>query len=180
MPELALDHVQRHALTGHLYRVGVAQLMRREAAPHACLHSDASQLRADSARRPRPPPRRSLDDAEQVPDWTRSALRRPGTQLFPAPVIHADLAALTALAVTHEHGSAALVKIALGEFESFRDAKPRTPQNDDQAAHPITVDANAGVAHDSNDFLDPRRIRRVAQTLIAWRAPCVVAGKSRR
>ena len=106
-----------------------------------------------------------------------AALRRPGTQLFPTPIIHADLAALTALAVTHEQGSAALVEIALGEFESFRDAQPSTPQNDDEAAHPITVDASAGVAHHSNDFLNPRGIRRVAQTLVTWRAPCVVAGK---
>ena len=114
-----------------------------------------------------------------MPDGKRCALRRPGTQLFPTPITHADLAALTALAVTHEQRSATLVEIALGKFESFRDAQPSTPQNDDQAAHPITVDAGAGVAHHSNDFLNPRGIRRVAQTFVTWRAPCVVAGKCR-
>jgi hypothetical protein len=115
-----------------------------------------------------------------VSDRKRSALCRPRTQLFPTPIIHADLAALTALAVPHEQGSAALVEIALGEVESFRDAKPSTPQNDDQPTQTITVDANPGVAHYGNDCLNPRGIRRVTQTLVTWRAPCVEAGKSRR
>lgn len=35
MPELALDDVQGHALTGHLDGVRVPQLMRRKAPPHA-------------------------------------------------------------------------------------------------------------------------------------------------
>jgi hypothetical protein len=34
MPELALDHDQRHAFAGRLDGVGVAQLVRREAAPN--------------------------------------------------------------------------------------------------------------------------------------------------
>jgi hypothetical protein len=44
--ELALDDDQRHALAGHLDGVGVAELVRREASPHAGLAGDASQLRA--------------------------------------------------------------------------------------------------------------------------------------
>jgi hypothetical protein len=35
VPELALDDDKRHALVGHLDRVGVAELMGREAPPHA-------------------------------------------------------------------------------------------------------------------------------------------------
>jgi hypothetical protein len=35
MPELALDDDQRHALAGHLDGVRVAQLVGREASPHA-------------------------------------------------------------------------------------------------------------------------------------------------
>jgi hypothetical protein len=35
MPELALDHVQRHALARELKRVRVAELVRGEAAPDA-------------------------------------------------------------------------------------------------------------------------------------------------
>ena len=33
MAQLALDHVQRHALVRHLHRVGVAELMRRKPSP---------------------------------------------------------------------------------------------------------------------------------------------------
>jgi hypothetical protein len=42
--ELALDDDQRHALTGHLDRVGVAQLMRSEAPADASSSSGAPQL----------------------------------------------------------------------------------------------------------------------------------------
>src|SRR5215204_3891005 len=42
--ELALDDDQRHALAGHLDGVGMAQLVRREASPHAGLARDAAQL----------------------------------------------------------------------------------------------------------------------------------------
>ena len=45
MAELALDDVQRDALAGHLDRVGVAQLMRSEAAAHTGLRGEQSQLR---------------------------------------------------------------------------------------------------------------------------------------
>ncbi|HEU0316878.1 MAG TPA: hypothetical protein VFR49_06085, partial [Solirubrobacteraceae bacterium] len=47
VPELALDHVQRRAIS----TAWAAKLMRRETAPHAGLHGDASPLRADSAGR---------------------------------------------------------------------------------------------------------------------------------
>ena len=49
--ELALDDDQRHALAGHLDGVRVAQLVRREASPHAGLAGDAAQL-ASARRRP--------------------------------------------------------------------------------------------------------------------------------
>ncbi len=45
MAELALNDVERHALASHFHRVGVTELMRREAAPHAGLGGDAPQLR---------------------------------------------------------------------------------------------------------------------------------------
>jgi hypothetical protein len=41
MAELALNDVERHALTGELERVRVAQLMRREPAPDARLGREA-------------------------------------------------------------------------------------------------------------------------------------------
>jgi hypothetical protein len=36
VPELALDHNQRDAFSGHLDGVGVPELMRREPAPDPC------------------------------------------------------------------------------------------------------------------------------------------------
>ena len=49
--ELALDDDQRYALARHLDGVGVAQLVRREASPHAGLAGDVAQL-ARGRRRP--------------------------------------------------------------------------------------------------------------------------------
>ena len=45
MAELALDHDQGHAFAGHLDGVGVAQLLRREAAPNPGRGGRAPQLR---------------------------------------------------------------------------------------------------------------------------------------
>jgi hypothetical protein len=45
--ELALDDVHRHALSGELYRMRVAQLVRREAAPDARLGCMPAKLGAD-------------------------------------------------------------------------------------------------------------------------------------
>jgi len=42
LAELALDDDQRHALARHLDRVGMAQLVSREAPSHAGLAGDAS------------------------------------------------------------------------------------------------------------------------------------------
>ena len=46
MAELALDDVQRNAFTSELERVGVAQLVWREAAPHTGLGGEAAKLGA--------------------------------------------------------------------------------------------------------------------------------------
>ena len=50
--ELALNDVQRHALAGELEGVRVAQLVRREPAPHAGLGGEPAEL----ARVPPAPP----------------------------------------------------------------------------------------------------------------------------
>jgi len=54
VPELALDDVQRHAFTGELDGVGVAQLMRRKAPPHARLGGEPAELDPDPGARPEP------------------------------------------------------------------------------------------------------------------------------
>ena len=52
MAELALDDDLRLALARNLDGVGVAQLVRRKASPHAGLAGDASQLGARAGGRP--------------------------------------------------------------------------------------------------------------------------------
>ncbi len=46
MPELALDHNQRHALMRHLDGMRVTELMGREPSPHARLDCGAPKLLA--------------------------------------------------------------------------------------------------------------------------------------
>src|SRR5215207_7012913 len=113
--------------------------------------------------------RGAVDDAEQRPDRRLNAHVEPGRELFPGPVVHADLAAAAALAAPHEQRSAARVEVGLGERERLADAQAGAPQHDDQAAQPVAVDAVAGAAHDGHDLLDRRRVGRVAHPLVARR-----------
>jgi hypothetical protein len=93
----------------------------------------------------------------------------PGRELFPGPVVHADLAAPAALAAADEQRSAARVEVGLGERERLVDAQAGAPEHDDQAAQPTAVDGVAGTAHDGDDLLDRRRIRGVVDPLVARR-----------
>ena len=61
--ELALDYDQRHAFACHLDGVGVAQLVRREAAPNPGRGGRAPQLRACRSGRPVAPAGAAVDDA---------------------------------------------------------------------------------------------------------------------
>jgi hypothetical protein len=65
--ELALDDVERNALTRELERVRVAQLVRRKAAPDPRAGGEPAELGADRGGRPRSPAGRAVDDAEQRP-----------------------------------------------------------------------------------------------------------------
>ena len=71
--ELALDHVERHALAGELDGMGVAQLVRREAPPDTRLGGEPAELDAHVRARPRPPASRAVDDAEQAADREQRA-----------------------------------------------------------------------------------------------------------
>jgi hypothetical protein len=73
-----------------------------------------------------------VDDAEQRPDRELDACREPGPQLLPAPRVHADLTAASALAVGARAATRAGVEVALAERERLLDAKPATPEHDDQ------------------------------------------------
>src|SRR4051794_28290120 len=87
----------------------------REASPHTDPARHAPQLRARRGGRPRPSARRSADHAEQRSDGQRDARLEPRRELLPGPVVHADLAAATALAAADEQRSAAGVEVGLGE-----------------------------------------------------------------
>src|SRR5215213_4249814 len=76
--ELALDHVKRHALAGELDGVGVAELVRRKAAPDTRLGGEPAEFDARVGARPRPPAGRAVDHAEQRPDRELEASGEPG------------------------------------------------------------------------------------------------------
>src|SRR5215211_179531 len=135
--ELALDHVQRHALAGHLDRMCVTELVRCEPAPHSRSGGEPAQLGPDAGLRPGPPAGRAVDDAEQRPRCQLKPLRGPGAQVFPAPVVHRDLAAMAALAAADKERAAAPVEVALVELERLLDPEPGPPQNDDQPADAV-------------------------------------------
>jgi hypothetical protein len=65
MPELALNDVQRHPFAREFERVGVAQLVRREPAPHPGSCGDQTELAADRGGGPRSAAGGAVDDAKQ-------------------------------------------------------------------------------------------------------------------
>jgi hypothetical protein len=100
--------------------------------------------------------------------------------VFPAPPIHADLAAAAALAVADEHRAGAGLEVVLGHGQRLVDAQPRPPEQHDQRSHAGAVDTVAGLAHDLDDLLHRRGIGRVAQPLVTRRATGQIAGQSDR
>ena len=81
MPELALDHDQRHALVRHLDRVGVTQLMRREPPAHACPGRGTPELFASRGHVPVPPGGHAADHAQQRTNGQLLPQRQPRIQL---------------------------------------------------------------------------------------------------
>jgi hypothetical protein len=100
--ELALDDDQRNAFPGHLNRVGVAELMWREAAPDSCRGGRAPQLGACRGGRPMPSARRAVDHAEKRTDREGASYVKPGLKLLPSPCVHADLTTAPALATSDQ------------------------------------------------------------------------------
>jgi hypothetical protein len=89
-------------------------------------------------------------------------------------------AASSALAVADEQRAAAVLEIGFGEAKGFLDAQPGAPEDRDQAAEAASMGAAASGAHDGDDFLYLRRVRGVAQALVAWRATGVEPRHRRR
>jgi hypothetical protein len=115
-----------------------------------------------------------VDDAEQRAHRKRGSDLEPGPELVPSPLVHPDLAPLTALAAAHQDRAPHRVEVAFGQAEALADPQPSPPQDNDQATKPNAVDPVSGASHDSDDFLDARRIRWIAQTLIHGRSTGVV------
>jgi hypothetical protein len=124
--------------------LGVTQLVRREAAPHACRGRGTPQVGRAAALdqcRPRVAP---LNDAEQRTDRELAPQLDPGLKLFPSPRVHADLASAPALAAPDERRAAALIEIGFGQRQRLLDTQSGPPQDDDQTAQPC---ARSPAAH---------------------------------
>jgi hypothetical protein len=139
MPELALDDDQRDAFVGHFDRVSVPQLMRREPSTDTSCGGRASQLFAASGLLPVPAGGRTVDYAQQRSDRKPGTDLEPRLQLRPVPAVHANLAALAALATPNEDRAASAVEIGLGEVERFADPQPGAPQDHDERPEPSAV-----------------------------------------
>ncbi|MGH2741750.1 MAG: hypothetical protein ACRDN8_04530 [Thermoleophilaceae bacterium] len=63
-----------------------------------------------------------MDDAEQRTDGQLESPLEPQLQFFPAPRVHTDVAAASALAATDKQRAAAVIQIGFGERERFLDA----------------------------------------------------------
>jgi hypothetical protein len=87
-----------------------------------------------------------------MPDREVDARGEPGLELLPDPVVHADLAATTALASAHQHGTASLIEVRLAQRERVVDAQARAPQHDDERSQPRRVQTGAGVPHHGDDL----------------------------
>jgi hypothetical protein len=96
VPQLPLDHQERDTLAGHLDRVGVPELVRREPPTHARLGCRGAELNADPGRRSWPTACRAAQHTEQRPDRHGRADGEPGLEVLPRPAVHADLAPLPA------------------------------------------------------------------------------------
>ena len=62
------------------------------------------------------------------------------------------------------------------DADTHGDPQTGAPEHRDQAAHAVALRPWPGLTHDRNDLLNPRRIRRIVQALVAWWTTRVVAG----
>ena len=97
MSELPLDAYERNALVGHLHRVSVPELMRRESSADACCRGRVVQLFACGRGLPPPPGGRPMDHAQHGADRKLATDLEPWLELLPRPAVHADRASLAAL-----------------------------------------------------------------------------------
>ncbi|MEA2361282.1 MAG: hypothetical protein QOD71_427 [Thermoleophilaceae bacterium] len=180
MAELALNDDERHALASHLDGVGMAQLMRSETPADPSRDGRAPQLSSSGGSRPLATTRPAVKDTEQMADWKPDTSFEPRLEFVPAPRVHADLAAASALAATHEQSAASVIKIGFYERQRLLNAQAGAPEDHDQATQPLAVRGIASLAHDGDNLLDSGRIGRIAETLVSRRSTCMEAGHGRR
>jgi hypothetical protein len=97
--------------------------------------------------------------------------------LLEAPIVHAYLAPAATLAVADQDRAAARIEVAFTQSERLLDAKPATPEDDDQCSQPGAMAVGADLAHHGDDLLDGWWIGRVAHPLVTGRSSGVVAGR---
>jgi hypothetical protein len=78
-----------------------------------------------------------------------------------------------------EQRAAIGVEVCLVEHQRFADPKSCAPQHNDHAAQPDSLRAVAAGAHDGDDLVHGRRIRRVAEPLVPRRHALMKAGRGR-
>jgi hypothetical protein len=80
----------------------------------------------------------------------------PRLDVLPAPPVHADLAALAALAAANEHRAGRAVGIVFGGRQRLADAQASPPQHDDERTGSQAIRRLARAPHNRND-LRPER-----------------------
>jgi hypothetical protein len=164
---------------GHFDGVSVPELMWSEPSPDARCDGRASQLGSGAGTRPLATTRPAVEDTEQRADGKLDSSLEPWLEPAPATRVHADLAATSALAATHEQRAAPVIEIAFGERQRFLDTQPGAPKDHDQAAQASPMCVVPGRAHDGDDLLDGRWIGGISETLVPRGSAGVEAGHRR-
>ena len=120
----------------------------------------------------------SVQDAEERSDRQGLAQLDPWLKLLPRPAVHPDLTAFAAFALPHQDRPTNWIQVGLGERERFADPQAGAPQDDDQRTESDPVGIIARCAHDRDDLLDRRRIRRIAQALVVGCATLVESSRA--
>jgi hypothetical protein len=129
--ELALNHVERHALAGELDGVGGVHWCGAKRRRLPAWAASRAKLDAHVRARPRPPagrPSMTQNDG-RIGNSTRTASHGRSCS-------HPDLAAPAVLTVADQQRPARGVEVALAERERFLNARPAAPRYGDQRAQP--------------------------------------------
>jgi len=151
-------------------RLCTAAMMWREASAHSRLPRDAAQLVAGGGGRPGPAAGLAVDDAEERPDRHFDPAVKPGSELVEAPVVHAHLAPLTALALADQHRATPRIEVRFSQCHRLADPKSGPPEHDNQGAQPEPVVCRARLAHDRDDLLEVVTIVRDGDSELAIHA----------